>query len=83
VRVLLNWGYTKSDASGNKDIDGVLRPESFAITDKNIGNYRFGSIRRNIPISRIEKNSVGFGAGQYDVLTNYCQHYCTLIRGSD
>lgn len=60
----------------------MLRPESFAITDLNVGNYRFGPVFRDIPISSIKSNPAGFGAGQYNTITNNCQDYCTLIRDS-
>lgn len=80
--VLRNRGYFETDSSNNPDVDGMLRPERYSITDKNIGNYRFGRIYRDIPVSKSLENPKGFGAGQYNVFTNNCQDYCTLIRGS-
>ncbi len=80
--VLENRGYFKSNLSDNSDIDGMLRPELFSITDENIGNYSFGRIYRDIPVSKILANPPGFGAGEYDLFTNNCQGYCTFIRGS-
>ena len=80
--VLRNRGFFGSDTSGNADINGMIRPENFPITDQNIGNYRFGKIYTDIPKSRIYDNPTQFSSGTYDLLDNNCQHYCTFIRGS-
>ena len=82
MRVLRNKGFFKSGPNGNGAVDGMIRSENFTITDRNIGNYRFGPIYRNIGASAFKSNPAAFGPGMYNVITNNCQDYCTYYRGS-
>lgn len=80
--VLSNHGFFKSDQQESSDIDGMARAENFEITDKNIGNYTFGKVYTNIDKKDILKARKGFGSGDYNIGTNNCQDFVTVIRGS-